>query len=945
MKLQKGKKSPFFDESLTIEERLDWLLSAMTLEEKLKCLATKVPDIESIGVKGFSVGGEAAHGVEARNDQNELGEAEASTSFVQPIGMSATWDTELIQRAGEVTGKETRVIYHRHPDRGLSRWAPTVDLERDPRWGRTEEGYGEDPVLTGAMAGAYVKGMQGEHPRYLRVAATLKHFYGNNTEVGRGTKSSSIDPRNRMELYLEPFRRVAEIGHAQAVMTAYNKINGIPGMLNPEVKEILKKRYGIRHVVCDGGAMELVVNMHQYFGIHAQTLATALKAGVDAMSDRPELVEAAAKEAYELKLITEKEIDTALRNMFRTKLRLGIYDAEGSNPYDRVTEEDINSEENQQICHQVSREAIVLLKNEKAMLPLAESTGSIAVIGPLADAWYQDWYGGKAFYKKTLRQGIYEVTGKNVPCADGWDRVVFRYKDQGVAIAEDGTLCLSHEPDVFIKNDWGNGSFTFQSVRTGKYMKSETEAGTDGQEEKGIIAARKEEAFDWFMMGIFHLIRQDNGTIRMTERFGHPVGVDKDNRLVYWKEEEGDAAEFHMEVVESGIRKACETASGKDVVILALGCNSMINAKEEVDRTTINLPPAQEELLEEIYKVNRNTVLVLFSNYPYAINSAQEKLPAILWSATGAQDMGLAMAETIFGINAPAGRLNMTWYQSDEQLPDIDDYDIIKRGRTYRYFEGDVLYPFGHGMTYTGFEYSDLSVSVADYVKLSVSFYLKNTGSRKSDEVVQIYGRAPVSRVKKPVRQLLGFRRVKDMLPGEKRQIVMDIPVSEFQFYDVISRKMMVEEGCYEIWVGASSRDCRQSVAVQIPGEKTGVRRMEERIPADHYDEYENIYLTEGEFGYTSAAVLDKERQGALVYRDCEVLPNQRYIVLHLMSGDEGEIEVWIDGKRVAVFSGETGIYKDIRLEMDGVREESLEQAVIEIRLNHEVNLCYFRME
>lgn len=398
MERLKEKKAPFWDESLTTEERLDWLLGAMTLEEKLKCLATRVSDMESTGVKGFSVGGEAAHGVEARNDQNELGEAEPSTSFVQPIGMSATWDTELIQRAGEVVGKETRVIYHRHPDRGLSRWAPTVDLERDPRWGRTEEGYGEDPLLTGAMAGAYVKGMQGEHPRYLRVAATLKHFYGNNTEEGRGFKSSSIDPRNRMELYLEPFRRVAEIGHAEAVMTAYNKINGIPGMLNPEVKEILKEKYGIRHVVCDGGAMEQVVKAHQYFGIHAQTLAASLKAGVDAMSDRPELVEAAAREAFELKLISEEEIDTALRNMFRTKLRLGIYDEEGSNPYDRVTEADINSEENQQICRQVSREAIVLLKNETEILPLSEDIDSMAVIGPLADVWYQDWYGGTPFY-------------------------------------------------------------------------------------------------------------------------------------------------------------------------------------------------------------------------------------------------------------------------------------------------------------------------------------------------------------------------------------------------------------------------------------------------------------------------------------------------------------------------------------------------------------------
>lgn len=216
---------------------------------------------------------------------------------------------------------------------------------------------------------------------------------------------------------------------------------------------------------------------------------------------------------------------------------------------------------------------------------------------------------------------------------------------------------------------------------------------------------------------------------------------------------------------------------------------------------------------------------------------------------------------------------------------------------------------------------------------------------QKSDEVVQIYGTAPLSRVKKPIRQLLGFRRVKDMLPGEKRQITMDIPVSEFRFYDVISRKMIVEEGCYQILAGPSSADCRQSVMVQIPGQKIGVRRMEERIAADHYDEYENIYLTEGEFGYTSAAVSESEADGTLVYRDCKILPDQKYLILHLMSGAKGEIDVYIDGKKAAAFQGKTGIFKDIRLEMDCDPKKLPETAVIEMRLKHDVKLCYFRME
>ena len=240
---QVNKNTPFWDASLTDQERIDWLLKEMTVEEKLGYLASSSPDLPRLGIPGVSVGGEAAHGVEGRNDQNGLGKPDVTTSFPQPIGMSASWDPELIRQAGEVTGTEARVVWHRHEGHGLSRWAPTVDLERDPRWGRNEEGYGEDPVLTGKMAGAYIRGMQGDDPKYLRCAATLKHFYGNNTEVGRGWKNSSIDPRNKYELYLEPFRRCIEDGGAEGIMTAYNKINGTIGILNPEVTDILKKQY------------------------------------------------------------------------------------------------------------------------------------------------------------------------------------------------------------------------------------------------------------------------------------------------------------------------------------------------------------------------------------------------------------------------------------------------------------------------------------------------------------------------------------------------------------------------------------------------------------------------------------------------------------------------------------------------------------------------------
>ena len=623
---QVNKNTPFWDASLTDQERIDWLLKEMTVEEKLGYLASSSPDLPRLGIPGVSVGGEAAHGVEGRNDQNGLGKPDVTTSFPQPIGMSASWDPELIRQAGEITGTEARVVWHRHEGHGLSRWAPTVDLERDPRWGRNEEGYGEDPVLTGKMAGAYIRGMQGDDPKYLRCAATLKHFYGNNTEVGRGWKNSSIDPRNKYELYLEPFRRCIEDGGAEGIMTAYNKINGTIGILNPEVTDILKKQYGLRHVVSDGGAMGLVVTLHHYFGQHAETIATALKAGVDAMSDDPRMVEQAAREAYELGILKEEDMDRSIRCMMETKLRLGVYDRENLNPYDRVTEDEIDSPKAREICKELSRESIVLLKNENGALPLdkALKAEDIAIVGPLGDAWYQDWYGGTAPYRTTFLQGMEVLKQENITFADGLDRVVFRCDGKGLAVAKDGTLQMADEPDVFIKEYWGEGSYTFKSVRTGKYLGARLSESQGEKPKMGQIAADREEAFDWFVMEIFHVEPQEDGSVVLTNRFHYPVYMDAEG---FFSFEQTEGIPITMEVVEKGIEKAVAAVRGKKQVLLALGCNSVINAKEEIDRNTLELPDEQEMLLDRIAEANPNTVLVLFTNYPYTLQKAMEKLP------------------------------------------------------------------------------------------------------------------------------------------------------------------------------------------------------------------------------------------------------------------------------------------------------------------------------
>lgn len=906
--MQIKKDTPFWDISLSDDERIDWLLSAMTMEEKLEQLSGSGKDIERLGIPRMGVGGEAAHGVEARNDQNGLGTPESTTSFPQPIGMSASWDPELVKKAGEVTGTEARVLYHRHPEGGLSRWAPTIDLERDPRWGRTEESYGEDPVLTGRMSAAYIQGMQGEEPwRHLRVAATLKHFYANNTEEGRGWKNSSVDPRNRYELYYEPFRRAIQEGHAEAVMTAYNKINGVPGILNHEVRDVLKKQYGLKHAVSDGGAMELVVKYHHTYGMHAETLANALKAGVDSMSDNPGVVAEAAKEAYELGLITEAEVDEALRNMFGTKIRLGIYDAVPTNPYDQVTEADLDAPKSREICRTLSRESIVLLKNDGSLPLKKEAAESFAVIGPFADRWDQDWYGGEPAHRSTLKDGMNALLNGDLSTADGWNRVILRAGEKGVTAAEDGRLYISEKPDTFVMEDWGEGSFAFRNVRTGKYMNMRLPVPGADDADEGVIAAEKAAAFDWFVLEIFHCLPEKDGLVRLTTRFEDPVGVDSDGYLTSKKT--GKEVLFSIEITENGSEKAAALAREKKTVILALGSNPMINAKETVDRADINFPPAQQKLLETVYEANPDMILVLFANYPYAIGWAKDHVRAIVLSATGSQDMGIAMAETLFGDSAPAGRLNMTWYCSDAQLPPIDDYDIIRGKRTYRYFDGEVLYPFGYGLTYSSFAYSDLKVEIPDYTRMLVSFSVTNTGSRVSDEVAQVYASAPPSRVKKPIVQLLDFQRVKQVEPGETRRLTFSIPVRELRFYNVIGGSLMVEGGTYRILAGPSSKELPLEAFAEVTGGKPGLRSFKKRTAADHYDEYENMLLTEGQYGFCAAMPADLHSPGVLSYRswETEELPSE--LIVHVKTGGTASVTVMANDTEVGSWQGDTRLY------------------------------------
>lgn len=888
-------KTPLFDVSLSFEERIDWLLQNLTVEEKLGWMGSRIPGCERLGVVPFGLGGEAAHGVQGRNDQGHISAPDITTSFPQPVGMCATWDPALLERCGEVVGVEARVVAKRYPGgRGLSRWAPTVDLLRDPRWGRNEEAYSEDPVLAGTMASAYIRGMQGRDEKYIRCAATLKHFYANNVEVGRAWKNSTVDPRNRYELYLEPFRRCIEDAKAQGVMTAYNRINGKVGILNDEVQHILKEQYGLTHAVGDGGAMNLVVTGQHYYGNHAEAIADALHAGVDGMSDGPNIVDPAAKEAYELGLINEADLDRAIRSKMMVAMRAGHFDGD-NHPYAHYTEADICTAEAHALSLKCAEENLVLLKND-GLLPLEKDT--TALIGPMAESWYQDWYGGEPPCKKTLRDG-FEALHVPYTSFDGWNRVRLMFGNKGIAVDDEGNITLSDVPDVFAMEDWGENDYTFRCIRTGKYLCMRmAEPGAAPVQELGCD---RRMPFNWFVLEIFHLEDAADGQ-HLLNCFHWPVTV-AEGVLTFGKEHVGTP--MRIELVEDGIARAAALAKEHSQVVLALGQCPMIPAKEERDRTTLLLPEHQRRLMQAVHQANPKCVLVLAANYPHALPYADEKIPAILLSATGSQQFGTAIVNGLFGVAAPAGRLNMTWVRDDAQLPSIDDYDIIRGGRTYRYFEGEPLYPFGHGLTYTSFRYSDFVVTQADGM-LTFSFTVENTGSHASDEVVQVYAIAPVSRVKKPLRQLLAFQRLHDVQPGEKRRVVLKAKVEELRFYDVISRRLMVEAGAYRFFAGASSADEAVTAVLEIPGETVGKRDMTKLVPADHYDDCEKIAILQGTLGYASICPQPGAERASVTYRDCDFSEDCGLVSLRLMSVRGGKVTVLLDGREIGTWAGDT---------------------------------------
>jgi len=689
---------------LPFERRVADLVSRMTLEEKASQMQDVAPAIPRLGIPAYNWWNEALHGV-ARSG--------LATSFPQAIGLAATWDDSLIFRMATVVSDEARAKHHeyvrqgsRERYQGLTFWSPNINLFRDPRWGRGQETFGEDPFLTGRLAVQFIRGMQGDDPKYLKTVSTVKHFaVHSGPEPERHTFDAIVRERDLRESYLPHFAAGIREGRAYSLMCAYNRVLGSPACGSSLLlKDILRDEWGFSgYVVSDCGAINDIYERHKVVPTAAGAAALAVKTGTDLECGN---VYANLVNAVKQGLITEQAIDTTVKRLFLARFKLGMFDPPERVRWAQIPISGLDQPVHRALARQVARESIVLLKNAGGVLPLRKDIGTIAVIGPNCD-------------DRRMLLGNYEgVPADSITPLRGIREAVSR-----------GTRVL-----------YARGS-------------------------------------DWVVLG------------------------------------------------DSGLAEAVRAAEQADAVVLCLGLTAQLEGEEmpvEIagfrggDRTSIDLPAAQERLLERIVAVGKPTVLVLMSGSAVAVNWAQEHVPAIIEAWYGGQAAGSALADVLFGDYNPGGRLPVTFYKSVNDLPPFDDYRMA--GRTYRFFKGTPLYPLGYGLSYTTFAYKNLRTSTgtlgaSDTVIVRVD--VTNTGRRTGDEVAQLYVRHLGSRVERPTEDLRGFRRV-TLKPGETRTVEFSLPASSLAYWNSDLHRWVVEQEPIELAVAASSADIRVRRRIQV---------------------------------------------------------------------------------------------------------------------------------
>ena len=851
---QTHEKYPFMSSDLPVDQRVDDLVSRMTLEEKVSQMQNHAVAIPRLDIPEYNWWSECLHGV-ARNG--------VATVFPQAIAMAATWDPELIHREADVISTEARAKHHEDVRngkhgiyQGLTFWSPNVNLFRDPRWGRGQETYGEDPFLESRIGVAFVKGLQGDDPKYLKVVATPKHFIVHSgPEPLRHGFNAVTSERDFFESYLPAFRATVMEGGAYSVMGAYSAYKGIPCNASHYLLDtILRQQLGFKgYVVSDCGAVRDIMTGHKMAKSLEEASALAVSAGCDLdcggeYSTLPEAV----KQGF----ISEKKIDRAVKRLMKARFLLGMFDPPEKVAYAQIPFSENDTKEHRQLARQVAQKSMVLLKNDKGMLPLSKQIKKIAVVGPYADNVdvLVGNYHGTPSHPVTFLQGIRNAIGENIKI----------------------TYAEGVEPlERYARMKVVDGHFTTPSDQSGVFgLKGEYFDNEDLKGKPVMVRTDTIMRHYWALRSPGKNIPADHFSVRWTGYFISPVtgpvemGIttdDKgrlyfDDKLVVdnWDHPEinkiktfktnlekgkkykvrieyadiqgyaGIRFEWHMLPANSEkdklIREAVAKSKSADVAIVVVGISPRLEGEEMAinlkgfkggDRTSLKLPDTYEDLLKAVYATGTPVVLVLTGGSALAVNWAQEHIPAILMAWYPGEEGGNALADILFGKYNPAGRLPVTFYHSVNDLPSFTNY--FMKGRTYRFFEGKPLYPFGYGLSYTTFSYTGLSLSKTETTlddTINVQVDVKNTGNYEGEEVVQLYIRNPEDK-DGPRLSLKGFKHVY-LKKGEDKVVNIPLVINDLAIYHPDDKSFKTDPGKYEVEIGASSEDIKLKKIITV---------------------------------------------------------------------------------------------------------------------------------
>lgn len=842
------KFQTFRDTKLSFEQRTEALLKELTLQEKVDLLRYDSPAIERLDIPAYNWWNECLHGV-ARSGQ--------ATVFPQAIGMAAMWDTQEMFNIADAISDEARAKYHEYISKnkhgiyqGLTFWTPNINIFRDPRWGRGMETYGEDPFLTAELAIPFIKGLQGNDPKYLKLVATAKHFaVHSGPESTRHSFDVYPSEYDLAETYFPHFERTVKEAHVYSVMCAYQRLRGLPCCGNKFLEDKLRKQWGFNgYIVSDCWAIKdfYEKNAHNVVNTPEEAAAMAIKAGTDLNcgSTYPHLISAVKKG-----LLTEAEIDVSVRRVIMARMKLGMFDPDNMVKYSKIPYSVVDSKEHQAMALNAARKSMVLLKNDRRTLPFSKNVKRVAVIGPNANDLevLLGNYNGYPSHPKTPLTGIKE----KLPNAD----VVFA---QGCELAAKLPY-FEAVPSQYL--------FTDPSLKrnglTGKYYSNTERKGTPS-----IVKVDRNIDFTWGNRPPFEDFSYDSFSAEWSGILVPPVSGDyaiggegfkgfklyiNDSLITKWNDvhhprkvyermmlKAGTQYRIRIEYTQSNtehaimrllwdtpkpnlLKQAVDAAKNADVIILCMGLSPLLEGEEMPvkvdgfsggDRLDIKLPETQTVLIREIQKLGKPAALVLLNGSAVAFNKDSENIPAILEAWYPGQAGGTAIADILFGDYNPSGKLPVTFYKDIKDIPAFDNYDM--RGKTYRYFKGAPLYEFGYGLSYTTFEYSiskiDKKVSAGENISVTVD--VKNTGRAYGDEIVQLYVTLPHSTLKKPIRSLQGFKRI-SLKPGEVKKVTFKLEPKQFAARDS-NNMQVVEPGIVEISVGGKQPDAKSIASKQV---------------------------------------------------------------------------------------------------------------------------------